>query len=204
MDCHTIREPADVSIYIPGKGTVLKEKSILAYQKSNGKILAFGAEAEQLAQKGVPDVEVTSPLCLGMVADYCVAAKFFALLIAKALGKDGNKSLFWNKKCRRVVVCMPKGITEVEKKAMEDLMRWEVRAKKTLIVDVQPEEFIRESFEKFSETYGQYDLIIGIAKDEPERYVEEMLQDVFWRAEEWQVPRERVCELLQTMAAGQD
>lgn len=204
MDCHTIHEPADVSIYIPGKGTVLKEKSILAHQKSDGKILAFGAEAERLAQKDAPDVEVTSPLRLGMVADYCVAAKLFALLIAKALGKDGKKSLFWNRKCRGVVVCVPQGMTEVEKKALEDLMLWEVRAKKVLIVDVPAEEFIREFQEKDPKEYGQYELIIGITKEEPERYVEEMLRDVLQRAEGWQVPRERVCELLRKMAAGQD
>lgn len=197
MNCPTAYEPADISIYIQGRGMVLKEKSVMAFQKSDGKILAYGTEAEQLAGKNTAEIEVTSPLRRGMVADYCVAAKLFALLITKALGKEGNSSLLRNRKCLGMVVCVPQGITEVEKKALEDLMRWEVRAKKVLIVDIPAEEFIRMFSEKYPDEYGKYKIIVSIAKDEPERYVEELLRDVLKFAGQKQISGEKVCGLLQ-------
>lgn len=196
MGCSTIHEPADILIYVQGKGIVLKERSVLTFRKSDGKILAFGTEAEQLAERDMPDIEVMSPLRLGMVEDYCAAAKLFALLITKALGKGRSSSLLWNRKYRKVVVCVPQGITEVEKKALEDLMLWVVRAKKVLIVDIPAEKFIQEFQEKFPGEYGKYKLIVGITKDEPERYVEEMLRDVLEFAGREQISWERVYELL--------
>lgn len=203
MDCPTVHEPADILIYIQGKGIVLKERSVLAFQKSSGKILAYGAEAEQLVQKNMPDVEIVSPLCRGMVADYCVAARLFALLITKALGKGRGSSLQWSGKYRRVVVCVPRGISEVEKKALEDLILWVVRAKKVLIVDTPAEEFIREFQEKAPDEYRKYNLIVGITKDEPECYVEEMLRDALEFAGREQIPRERMCQLLQNFAEAE-
>ena len=196
MNCPTVYEPADISIYIQGRGMVLKEKSFMAFQKSDGKIVAYGTEAEQLAGKNTAEIEVMSPLRRGMIADYCVAAKLFALLITKALGKDGNSSLLRNRKYR-MAVCVPQGITEVEKKALEDVMRWEVRAKKALIVDMPAEEFIRMLPEKYPDEYGKYKIIVSISKDEPERYVEELLRDALRFAGQKQISGEKVCELLQ-------
>lgn len=49
---------------------------------------------------------------------------------------------------------------------------------------------------KDPEQYGKYELIVGITKEEPERYVEEMLRDVLAFAEREQIPREKVCGLL--------
>lgn len=197
MNCPTVYEPADISIYVQGRGMVLKEKSVMAYQKSDGKIVAYGTEAEQMVGNNAADIEVMSPLRRGMIADYCVAAKLFALLITKALGKDGRSSLLWNRKYRRVVLCVPQKITEVEKKALEDLMRWEVRAKQVLIVDMPAEEFIRVFPETYPDEYRKYKIIVSITKDEPERYVEELLRDVLTYAEQKQISVEKVCELLQ-------
>lgn len=197
MNCPTVYEPADISIYVQGRGMVLKEKSVMAYQKSDGKIVAYGTEAEQMVGNNAADIEVMSPLRRGMIADYCVAAKLFALLITEALGKDGRSSLLWNRKYRRVVLCVPQKITEVEKKALEDLMRWEVRAKQVLIVDMPAEEFIRVFPETYPDEYRKYKIIVSITKDEPERYVEELLRDVLTYAEQKQISVEKVCELLQ-------
>ena len=59
-------EPADIEVYIKNKGLVLRERSLIAYQHSDGKILAVGTEAEQKRD----GVVVVSPLRRGMIADY--------------------------------------------------------------------------------------------------------------------------------------
>ena len=56
MNCPIVYEPADISIYIQGRGMVLKEKSFMAFQKSDGKIVAYGTEAEQLAGKNTAGI----------------------------------------------------------------------------------------------------------------------------------------------------
>ncbi|MDE6052289.1 MAG: rod shape-determining protein, partial [Lachnospiraceae bacterium] len=63
-------EPADIEIHLKDKGMVLKEKSLVAFTKSDGKILAIGKEAEEISRKNIEDVQVISPLRRGMIADY--------------------------------------------------------------------------------------------------------------------------------------
>lgn len=85
-------EPADIEIYLRDKGMVLKEKSLVAFTPSDGKILAFGDEAEEIARKNMEGVQVISPLRQGMVADYSAAVKMFQYMIEKAWGKNFSVS----------------------------------------------------------------------------------------------------------------
>ncbi len=186
-------EPADIIIHVQGKGIVLREKSLMAFQKSDGKILAFGSEAERLAGKDEDNLAVVSPLRQGMVGDFMVAAKLFSLLLTKALGKRPIRK-------RAMAVCVPKGITEVEKKALEDALVFHSGAGEVMITDIPAEQFIREFPEKSPREYQKFKIIIGITKEEPERYVEEALRNILAYAGQEKIPPERVCELLQKLA----
>ena len=62
-------EPADISVYIQGRGVILKEKSLIAYNETNVKILAYGEEAVHVAENTPDNVKIISPLCRGIIAD---------------------------------------------------------------------------------------------------------------------------------------
>lgn len=186
-------EPADIIIHVQGKGIVLKERSVIAYRKDNNKIVAVGTEAEHLKEKDTDNLVVRSPLRQGRVEDFVPASKLFALLFIKAFGKRPIL------KRPAVVVCAPKGITPVERMAIKDMMAWEVRAGEILIVDTPAEEFIREFSEKSPNEYRKFKIIVGITKDEPERYVEEQLKNTLNYAKQEQIPTERVLELLRDL-----
>lgn len=74
-----------------------------------------------------------------------------------------------------------------------------VRAREVLIADIPAEEFIREFPEKLPKEYKKFKIIVGITKDEPERYVEEQLRNTLMYARQEQISPERVCELLQRL-----
>ena len=108
---NTKYEPADIEIYLKNQGLVRKEKSLIAYQESDGKILAVGTEAEQIAKQQQNGVVVVSPLRQGMIADYRAAVQMFRMLLERACGKRH----LWKP---NIVVGMSLAeITEVEKKA---------------------------------------------------------------------------------------
>ena len=181
-------EPADIIIHVPGKGIVLKEKSLIAIQKADNKVVAVGTEVEQMAERNLGDIEVISPLRQGMIADYPAAEVMFSMLLMKALGKKRILK-------PAVVVCMPKGITSVEEMAVKDAFL--LATSEVLIADVPAEDFIREFCEKSPKLYQKYKVIIDIAKDDPERYVEERLRDILAYAAREQISSEKMCDLLQ-------
>lgn len=171
MSENTVYEPADLMIYVRGKGTALREKSLVAYRRDDGKIVAVGTEAEKMTGKDTGELAVISPLRQGMVADYCVAEKLFSMLLVKALGK---KPLLKPS----VVVCLPPGSTEVERKALEDALIFGNCVREPLFTELSAGEVIRGLEEKTSELYRKYNVVIGIGKEEPIRYMEERLRDV--------------------------
>ena len=88
-------EPADIAIYIQDKGMVLKEKSLVAFDAVNSKIIAFGTEAEYIAKGNAENILVASPLRQGMIVDYPVAVSLFTHLLYKALGeKDVSEACY--------------------------------------------------------------------------------------------------------------
>lgn len=182
-------EPADIIIHIQGRGIVVKEKSVIAFRKNDCKILAFGTEAERMKGTDTENIVIMSPLRQGMVVDFTVAAKLFSLLLTKALGKGPFLKRY------AVAVCVPKGITPVEKKTIWDAMVIAF-ASEVFMVDIPIERFIREFPEKFPDEYRKFKIIIGITKDEPERYVEERLRETVTYAGDEQISGDRVSELL--------
>ncbi|MDE6675903.1 MAG: rod shape-determining protein [Acetatifactor sp.] len=174
-------EPADIEIYLRDKGMVLKEKSLVAFTPSDGRILAFGDEAEEIARKNIGGVQVISPLRQGMVADYSAAVKMFQYMIEKAWGKKLLHK-------PHVVVAVPKGTTEVEEKALEDIMMFPIAAKAKIVT------FSEEALGQFMK--GMNDVFLVIAKDEPEKYISEALSNILNYAAQEKIPVTRVEELL--------
>lgn len=183
-------EPADIVIYLQDKGLVLKEKSLIAYEKATGKIVAFGTEAEHMENDPMGNLEVCSPLRQGVIADYFVASRLFMGLLQRALGRKPVMR-------PRIAICVPPHISEVEKKAVEEAVR-EAGAREIWITEIPVDQFIREAPEKFPKLYKKFKIVIGITKDEPERYVRELLSNALAYADQAGISRERVIDLLKS------
>jgi len=104
---------ANTLIYIKGRGIVLNEPSIVALNRSSRKIIAVGYEAEQMHERTHREIETIRPLKDGVIADFEVAEQLIRNLIRKVQTN-------WLSAIRRMVVCVPSGITEVEKRAVRD------------------------------------------------------------------------------------
>lgn len=185
MDDPILYEPADIMIHIQGKGIVVREKSVVAFQKSDSKIIAIGTEAYDMAGKNMEDIVVTSPLHQGFVADFTIAVKLFSHLLIKAIGK---KPIL---KRPAVAVCVPKGITEVELVALQDVLTM-ARVKDLFVTDHPMEEFLREFPEKCPEEYKKFKITIGITKEEPELYIKERMRETLEYAGREQISREKL------------
>ena len=99
--------------YSTGKGLVLNEPSIVVYDKNTEKIRAIGEEARLMEGRITSDMEIIRPIRQGVIVDYTVTEKMIKHFIQKALGKKSFRKPL-------VSVCVPSGVTEVEKKAVED------------------------------------------------------------------------------------
>lgn len=73
-----------ITIYVEGKGVVLSERALMALETGSGKILAFGAEAELMAENPAENVKIVTPLAEGKITDYKNAVKLFLCLLHKA------------------------------------------------------------------------------------------------------------------------
>lgn len=180
-------EPADIVIYIQNKGIVLREKSLVAANWKTEKIEAVGIEAENMATKNLEGIYVVSPLRQGMIADYQMAVILFSRLLLKALGKKTLRK-------PAIGISVPKGITEVEKKAVEDALI-QSGAREVFIADIPVEEFVREFIEKSPKLASKFKIIIGITKDEPERYIAEEFGQILEYARQEGISGERVEEV---------
>ena len=105
---------ASVLVYVKGKGVVLKEPSVVAFDRNTNKIKAIGEEARLMLGRTPGNIVAVRPLRQGVISDYTVTEKMLSYFIDRTVGK----SLFGRKP--RISVCVPSGVTEVEKKAVED------------------------------------------------------------------------------------
>jgi len=104
---------ANTLVFLRGKGIILNEPSIVALDRNSRKVVAFGNEARQMHEKTHRDIITIKPLGGGVIADYEAAEELMRGLIKKAQ-KDFAGSI------RRMVIGIPSGITEVEKRAVRD------------------------------------------------------------------------------------
>lgn len=103
---------ANTLIWSKGKGIVLNEPTIVAFDRSSKRIIAIGQEAQAMVGKTHKDIAVIRPMKDGAIADFEIAEGMLRAFIRKV-------SATWQP-ARRVVVCVPSGITEVEKRAVRD------------------------------------------------------------------------------------
>ncbi len=104
---------ASVLVYMKGKGVVLKEPSVVAFDRDTNKIKAIGEEARLMLGRRPGNIVAVRPLRQGVISDYTVTEKMLKYFIQKAVGKQRFRK-------PRISVCVPSGVTEVEKKAVED------------------------------------------------------------------------------------
>ncbi len=103
---------ANTLIYVRGKGIVLNEPSIVAFDKNTKKIIALGNKAKEMQGREHRQLRVYRPMRDGVIADFEIAEGMIRAFIKKV-----NTGLFSS---RRVVVAVPSGVTEVEKRAVRD------------------------------------------------------------------------------------
>ncbi|MBQ9814746.1 MAG: rod shape-determining protein [Lachnospiraceae bacterium] len=104
---------ASVLVYITGKGVVLKEPSVVAFDRDSKKIRAIGEEARLMIGRTPGNIVAIRPLRQGVISDYTVTEKMLKHFIQKAIGRRTFRK-------PRISVCVPSRVTEVEKKAVED------------------------------------------------------------------------------------
>lgn len=104
---------ANTLVYVKGQGIVLSEASIVAVDRQTNKVLAIGNDALPMHEKTHRRIETVRPLKDGVIADFELAEQLIRGLIRKV--QTG-----WLKTIRQMVICIPSGTTEVEKRAVRD------------------------------------------------------------------------------------
>lgn len=114
-------------VYSTGKGLVLQEPSIVVYDKDTEKIKAIGEEARQMAGHVTSNMEVIRPISQGVIVDFNVTEKMLKYFITKAMGNRAFRK-------PRISICVPSGITEIERKAVEEVT-YQAGAREVFLVE---------------------------------------------------------------------
>lgn len=104
---------ANVLVYIKGKGIVLNEPSVVAINNDTDEILAVGEEARQMLGRTPANIVAVRPLRDGVISDYDITERMLKYFIRKTCGSGR----FFKPK---IMVCVPSGVTEVEKRAVKE------------------------------------------------------------------------------------
>ncbi|MEG1798456.1 MAG: rod shape-determining protein MreB, partial [Clostridium sp.] len=110
---------ANVLVYVNGKGIVLEEPSVVAIDKRTNTVLAVGSEARRMIGRTPGNIVAIRPLRDGVISDYDVTESMLKYFINKVVDKKGFSRFFMP----RIMVCVPTGVTEVEKRAVEEATR---------------------------------------------------------------------------------
>ncbi|MFH1129604.1 MAG: rod shape-determining protein [Patescibacteria group bacterium] len=106
---------ATTLVYVKGKGIIINEPSVVAINQKTGQVLAIGVEAKRMVGRTPAHISATRPLREGVISDFEVTEQMLRYFIHK-IHKD-SFSLFPRP---RIIIGIPSGITEVEKKAVKD------------------------------------------------------------------------------------
>ena len=103
---------ANTVVHVRGQGIVLSEPSVVAVDQRTGEFHAVGSDAQRMVGRTPASISATRPLRHGVIADFEVTEKMLRHFILKVLGRRHAHP--------RLVVCAPSGITEVERRAVEE------------------------------------------------------------------------------------
>lgn len=106
---------ANTLVYVKGRGIVINEPSVVAVNIKTGQVLAIGQEAKKMVGRTPSHIVASRPLIAGVVSDYEVTEQMLKFFIDKV-----HRETFSILPRPRVVIGIPSGVTEVEKKAVED------------------------------------------------------------------------------------
>lgn len=109
---------ANTLVYVKGRGIVINEPSVVAVNQKTGQIVAIGGEAKRMVGRTPAQIVATRPLIAGVVSDFEVTEEMLKFFIRKV---HERTSAFFARP--RVVIGIPSGVTEVEKRAVEDAAR---------------------------------------------------------------------------------
>ncbi len=141
-----------VIIYMKGKGIVLQEPSVVSILRDSGRVLAVGEEAKDMLGKTPGNIIAIQPMKNGVIADYEITEKMLSYFIRKVCG---NSKVFRP----QVVICVPSGGTEVEKRAaIEAAMQ--AGARKAYLIEEPMAAAIGAGLD-ISEPYGNMIIEIG-------------------------------------------
>ena len=107
---------ANTLVYVKGKGVVIREPSVVAVDVKSDTVLAVGTEAKEMIGRTPGSISAVRPLKDGVIADFDVTSDMLKHFIHKAM-----RSTFLNRP--RVIVCIPSGVTEVERRAVDEAVR---------------------------------------------------------------------------------
>ena len=104
---------ASVLVYVKGKGVLINEPSVVAFDRGTNKIKAIGEEAREMLGRTPGNVVAVRPLRKGVISDYSVTERMLKYFMQKAVGRSSFRKPW-------VTICVPSQVTEVERKAVED------------------------------------------------------------------------------------
>ena len=118
---------SNIVIYIKGKGIVLREPAMIAYDRDAEKIRAYGEDARQMIGRTPSNVSCIRPLKGGVISDYLMTEKMLRYFIHKAMGRRGFLK-------PRIVISVPSRVTDVERRAVEEAT-YQAGARDVVIVE---------------------------------------------------------------------
>ncbi len=152
MDIGVDLGTANVLVYIKGKGVVLREPSVVAIDRDSNKVLAIGEEARKMLGRTPGNIVAIRPLREGVIADYDTTESMLRHFIEKVAGRS-----FIFKP--RIMVCIPSGVTTVEKRAVLEAAV-QAGARKTYLIE-EPLAAALGAGLDISEPYGAMVVDIG-------------------------------------------
>ena len=152
MDIGVDLGTANVLVYIKGKGVVLREPSVVAIDRDTNKVLAIGEEARKMLGRTPGNIVAIRPLREGVIADYDTTESMLRHFIEKVAGRS-----FIFKP--RIMVCIPSGVTTVEKRAVLEAAV-QAGARKTYLIE-EPLAAALGAGLDISEPYGAMVVDIG-------------------------------------------
>lgn len=118
---------SSVLVYVKNKGIVLREPSVVVVQRLTGEIVAIGEEARRMIGRTPSNILVIRPLKDGVISNFDITQRLLHHFLKKVVG---NRIFFKP----RVVVCVPSGVTEVEKRSVIDATE-EAGARHTFLIE---------------------------------------------------------------------